>query len=148
MIRIELAGGNKLTEKRKVFISSFLLEERNKIMWVGQRGLVFFFRLAHYKYLPTYFSQKFQFFFSRCGKKKLSLLVLLFKVHFFTPFTFFSNLLVFLQDQNSQVFALFIYALTSNLCFQPRFKLKILLPTTRFQDVFKLFVPLHVCNMS
>ena len=113
-----------------------------------QRGLVFFFPGWHSTstYLPTF--HKNSSFFSRCGKKKLSLLVLLFKVQFFTPFTFFSNLLVFLQDQNSQVFALFIYALTSNLCFQPRFKLKILLPTTRFQDVFKLFVPLHVCNMS
>ena len=105
----------------------------------------FFFSPVGTLQVPSYllFTKIPVFFFPLREKKKLSLLVLLFKVQFFTPFTFFSNLLVFLQDQNSQVFALFIYALTSNLCFQPRFKLKILLPTTRFQDVFKLFVPLH-----
>ena len=54
-----------------------------------QRGLVFFSRLAHYKYLPTYYSPKFYFFFASVKKKTLSLFYLNLRAKFLNKFYFF-----------------------------------------------------------
>ena len=88
-----------------------------------QRGIVFFSRLAQYKYLPTYFSQKIQFFFLS-GKKKT-----------YTYFFFWIGL----SSWRIKYLKSLCLALTSSLCSEPFLLLKILLPTTCFQDVFELF---------
>ena len=55
-----------------------------------QRGLVFFFyRLAHYKYLPTYLSPKFYFFFLASVKKNTKPFLLKFKGPTFNKFYIF-----------------------------------------------------------
>ena len=71
------------------------------------------------------------------GKKKLSLLVLNLKVQVFTPFTFF--FWVCLPSWRIKYLKSLCLALTSSLCSEPFLLLKILLPTTCFQDVFELF---------
>ena len=66
----------------------------------SQRGLVFFSRLAHYKYLPTYFSPKFKFFFfSPRWKKKLSLFYWNLRAQLLTSFTFFAKMDLLAQKE-------------------------------------------------